>query len=334
MCASSEITRLYISNLNFSTTEQELADYFKDYGVVSVLIPSQTIRGFRSNQVRPLGIGYAEFESSEKVRQAIEDLNSKTFKGRELRLKPYVPYSPEHVTKKMSKARTLSKLRRCKKLPTATNEEICVTVEPQALESAEIDANDGADNDMSTNPVQESQPATQDNGDNVAESQNLDANTTQEVEFSEDTVYCGYLPKAVTDLELREYFKEYNPQEIWIFRTKPSKSKHLQFHRHFTAALISLETAENIDKIVVMTQKKKLLGKKIIVKPAYLAKIEELKKMSAEKKLLEQVNDPSIAEETIGSHEQQEEPLRVQTTENHPPEIQISQQEITVGGTE
>lgn len=334
MCASSEITRLYISNLNFSTTEQELTDYFKDYGVVSVLIPSQTIRGFRSNQVRPLGIGYAEFESSEKVRQAIEDLNSKPFKGRELRLKPYVPYSPEHVTKKMSKARTLSKLRRCKKLPRATNEEICVTVEPQALEGAEIDANDSADNDTSTNPVQESKPATQNNGQNVAESQNLDANTTQEIEFSEDTVYCGYLPKAVTDLELREYFKEYNPQEIWIFRTKPSKSKHLQFHRHFTAALISLETAESIDKIVVMTQNKKLLGKKIIVKPAYLAKIEELKKMSAEKKLLEQINDPSIAEETIGSHEQQEEPLRVQTTENHPPEIQISQQEVTVGGTE
>lgn len=341
MCASSEITRLYISNLNFSTTEQELADYFKDYSVVSVLIPSQTIRGFRSNQVRPLGIGYAEFESSEKVKQAIEDLNSKVFKGRELRLKPYVPYSPEHVTRKMSKARTLSKLRRCKKLPRASNEDSYVTVGQQAQEGAEIDtdagAADGADNDTSVNPIQESEPTTQDcsqkNG-NVAEApQNLNADTSQEIEFSEDTVYCGYLPKAVTDLELREYFKEYNPQEIWIFRTKPSKGKHLQFHRHFTAALISLETAENIDKIVEMTQKKKLLGKKIVVKPAYLAKIEELKKMSAEKKLLEQVNDPYVAEETTGSHEQ-DEPLRAQATENHPPEIQISQQEITVGGTE
>lgn len=297
---SGEITRLNISNLNFSTTEAELSDYFKNYGLISVLIPSQTIRGFRSNHVRPLGIGYAEFESSEKVREAIEDLNGKDFKGRELRLKPYVPYSPELAARKMSRSKTLSKLRYMKKSH-GTAENVSTTVE-------HVDSNDEVDNlEVTTLENGESDELEAENGTTVEQVSSTTADQEaegKEPEFSDDTVYVGYLPKGCTDVELREYFKVFKPQEIWIFRTRPTKSRHLQFRRHFVAALVRLKTPENMTSIIESTHKKKLLGKKIIVKPAIMRKLQDMKKMADDKKRLEESRYVVIEEEHLAEEEQ------------------------------
>lgn len=256
--SSTECTRLYISNLNFSSDENELFDYFKDYGVVSVLIPSQTVRGFRNHHIRPLGIAYAEFESSEKLKEAVDALNGKPFKGRELRLKPYVPYSPTSVNKRLKRRNHLLRFRfheREKELASPTDPVSAVSA------SNEHELLSGEGKAM--------------------------ADVIQESEFSEDTVYCGYLPKGVTDTDLREYFKEFNPQEIWIFRTKLTRSKHFQIHRHLTAALVSFETDADSRQISESLQKKKLLGKRIVIKPAYQAKIEELKQLSKDKVVAE-----------------------------------------------
>lgn len=262
--SSSDSSRLYISNLNFSSDEGELFDYFKDYGVVSVLIPSQTVRGFRNNQVRPLGIAYAEFDSVENLKRVIDDLNGKPFKGRELRLKPYVPYSPTNVNKKLKKEKHLSRFRRSKQtqendLPPATDLISLVSISHQREDIQIVQQNDYEDV----------------------------ANIIEESEFSKDTVYCGYLPKSVTDSDLREFFHDFNPQEIWIFRTKLTRSRHFQIHRHLTAALISFETDVDSNKIAEALQTKRLLGKRIVIKPAYQAKIDELKQLSKEKAVTE-----------------------------------------------
>ncbi|QLL32268.1 hypothetical protein HG536_0C04370 [Torulaspora globosa] len=267
--SSTECTRLYISNLNFSSDETELFDYFKDYGVVSVLIPSQTVRGFRNNHIRPLGIAYAEFESSEKLKEAVDNLNGKAFKGRELRLKPYVPYSPTNVNKRLKRRNHLLRFRL--NIP-AKEKELAPSTDPVSIVSVSH---------------QQNEPEL------LSDEEKAMADVIQESEFSEDTVYCGYLPKGVTDTDLREYFKDFNPQEIWIFRTKLTRSKHFQIHRHLTAALVSFETDADSRQISESLQKKKLLGKRIVIKPAYQAKIEELKQLSkdkviAEKEIVEQ----------------------------------------------
>lgn len=265
--SSNESTRLYISNLNFSSTEPELYDYFKDYDVKSVLIPSQTVRGFRSNQVRPLGIAYAEFESFEMVKDVIDNLNGKEFKGRELRLKTYVPYSPTVATKKLNKTNYLSRLRRRKNQEHSEESELISNVEVVQREQEE------------------------------------EEKIVEEPELSEDTVYCGYLPKGVTDVDIRHYFQEYNPQEIWIFRTKLTKSRHFQLHRHFTAALVSFEKGTSSQEISEAVSDKKLLNKKIVVKPAYLAKIEELKQISKEKISIEQGNTEQQSQQSQPTNE-------------------------------
>lgn len=281
--SSIEITRLYISNLNFSTTEAELSDYLRQYSVVSVLIPSQTIRGFRSNQVRPLGIAYAEFESSELLKRAIDQLNGKEFKGRDLKLKPYVPYSPEHVTRKMNKSKTLCKLRHLKKhykIEPAVEPAAEITTEPSCEEPDPL---------VQEEVVQELNAEVHESAAEI-EGQNNEPAEEPEAELSEDTVYLGYLPKGCTDVELREHFKEFKPQEIWIFRTRSTKSRHLRFRRHFIAALVRLKTPEKMNTVIERTDRKKLMGKKQIVKPAITKKIHEMKRMAAEKKNMEESN--------------------------------------------
>lgn len=278
--SATDCTRLYISNLNFSSDETELFDHFKDYGIISVLIPSQTVRGFRNNHVRPLGIAYAEFESVDHLQRAVEDLNGKPFKGRDLRLKPYVPYSPTNVTKKLKKSNHLSRFRRAKPATQESEDELPPTTDVVSILSV------SHQQDEPQVPLEENDKATE--------------GVVQESEFSEDTVYCGYLPKGVTDTDLRDYFHQYNPQEIWIFRTKLTKSKRFQIHRHLTAALVSFETEVDSHKIAEALQKKKLLGKKIVVKPAYQAKIDELKQLSREKIVTETeiVEKPLLQPET------------------------------------
>lgn len=262
--SSTESTRLYISNLNFSSTETELYEYLKDYGALSVLIPSQTVRGFRSNEVRPLGIAYAEFESLEKVKEAIDELNGKEFKGRELRLKPYVPYSPTNVSKKLHKGNRLARLRRHKK--------------------------DEGEQEPASDLVSIVEVAQQ--SDEPKEAEKI----VEEPELSEDTVYCGYLPRGVTDVDIRQYFNDFNPQEIWIFRSKIVKNRHFQLHRHFTAALVSFKGDVSSQEISEASRDKKLLNKKIVVKPAYLAKIEELKQISREKIGVDEEKEEQLAQ--------------------------------------
>lgn len=257
---SNESGRLYISNLNFTSTEPELYDFFKEYGVLSVLIPSQTVRGFRSNQVRPLGIAYAEFESPEVVQDVIERLNGKEFKGRELRLKAYVPYSPVEVSRKLKKNRHFTRLRRPAK-------DLDQQEQPPAPEIVSL--------------VEVAQKL---------EEQETVSKIPEEPETSEDTVYCGYLPKGVTDVDIRDYFQDFNPQEIWIFRTRLNKNRHFHLHRHFTAALVSFESGTSSWEVAEASKDKKLLNKKVLVKPAYLSKIEELKQISQEKLQIEQQN--------------------------------------------
>ncbi|CAR28179.1 ZYRO0D15686p [Zygosaccharomyces rouxii] len=290
--------RVYVSNLNFNTTEDELLEHFKEFQVISVLIPSQTVRFFRNNQVRPLGIGYAEFPNPEKAQEAIESLNGQLFKDRELRLKPYVPYSPERVSRKVGKSRTFSKLRRSRKesgdvLISASgpfNEDLAAqgdSTSPEAVPEAsnESSPHEHREGDQERN----SEAAGGNDGTNVTNPGNAAASTTaanassslspQEMAYSNDTLYLGYLPKDVDDIEIRDHLDSYYPNEIWIFRTRP-KGKHLQLHRHFMAALVTVKTRENLDDVVAALSKKKFNGKKITIRKARLSKLKEVQSMA------------------------------------------------------
>jgi cold-inducible RNA-binding protein len=69
--------KLYVGNLAYDVTEDELAAEFGAYGKVeSVVVPSDRLSG------RPRGFGFVEMASKSEAEAAITGLNGKTLKDR------------------------------------------------------------------------------------------------------------------------------------------------------------------------------------------------------------------------------------------------------------
>jgi len=71
--------KLYVGNLAFNTTEQDLEEQFSQYGQVS----SASIITDRDSG-RSRGFAFVEFDSKESAQAAIQALNGKELDGREL----------------------------------------------------------------------------------------------------------------------------------------------------------------------------------------------------------------------------------------------------------
>jgi RNA recognition motif-containing protein len=72
-------TKLYVGNLSFQTTSDELRDHFAQAGnVESASVVEDRMTG------RSRGFGFVEMASAEEAAAAIEQLNGKEFGGRNL----------------------------------------------------------------------------------------------------------------------------------------------------------------------------------------------------------------------------------------------------------
>jgi RNA recognition motif-containing protein len=72
-------SNLYVGNLSFDVGEKELEELFASYGeVVSANVISDRQTG------RSRGFGFVEMGQSDAAQKAIEDLDGKEFKGRNL----------------------------------------------------------------------------------------------------------------------------------------------------------------------------------------------------------------------------------------------------------
>ncbi len=77
---------LYVSNLPYSITEEELEAVFSELGVVT----STKIITDRETR-RSRGFGFVEMESDEDGEAAIEELNGAEIKDREIQVKKAMP---------------------------------------------------------------------------------------------------------------------------------------------------------------------------------------------------------------------------------------------------
>lgn len=72
-------TKLYVGNIPFDTTEQDLADLFAQYGeVAEIAIPMDRDSG------RPRGFAFVTMADPQSMGQAIEELSGQDFNGRSL----------------------------------------------------------------------------------------------------------------------------------------------------------------------------------------------------------------------------------------------------------
>ena len=79
---------IYVGNLSYDVTENELRQAFEAFGeVVSVKIISNTYNG------RSKGFVFVEMPNNKDARSAINDMNNKDFKGRQIKVKTARPRS-------------------------------------------------------------------------------------------------------------------------------------------------------------------------------------------------------------------------------------------------
>lgn len=70
---------IYVGNLDFNASEDELQSIFEEFGTVnSARIITDKYTG------RSKGFGFIEMENDSEARKAIDKLNSSTFKSREI----------------------------------------------------------------------------------------------------------------------------------------------------------------------------------------------------------------------------------------------------------
>jgi len=74
-------TKLYVGNLSYETTEEELQELFAQAGgVASVALPTDRDTG------RPRGFGFVEMSSEDEARKAITMFNGQTLRDRQLKV--------------------------------------------------------------------------------------------------------------------------------------------------------------------------------------------------------------------------------------------------------
>ncbi|KAF2456438.1 hypothetical protein BDY21DRAFT_372537 [Lineolata rhizophorae] len=78
IASAAEGRRLYIGNLAYATTEGELKDFFKDYLVESVSIPTNP------RTTRPVGYAFVDLSTPSEAERAITELNGKAILDRKV----------------------------------------------------------------------------------------------------------------------------------------------------------------------------------------------------------------------------------------------------------
>ena len=77
-------SKLYVGNLNYSVTDEQLTELFSQFGEVK---ETRVIEG--------KGFGFVEMSSPEEAEKAKEALNEQEFKGRKLRVDEARPPKPK-----------------------------------------------------------------------------------------------------------------------------------------------------------------------------------------------------------------------------------------------
>lgn len=82
-------TKLYVGNLSFKATQDEVREIFSQFGnVVDVALPMDRESG------RPRGFAFVTMETGDEAQKAVDGLNGQNFQGRDLQVNEARPPEP------------------------------------------------------------------------------------------------------------------------------------------------------------------------------------------------------------------------------------------------
>lgn len=88
--------RIYIGNVDYKASEQDIADLVADYAVTEVVLPAKAKRANDDRPARHLGFAFVQFQTEADADSAVEKLHHTDFRGRQIFIKKAVAEaSPE-----------------------------------------------------------------------------------------------------------------------------------------------------------------------------------------------------------------------------------------------
>ncbi|KAJ3442119.1 nucleic acid binding protein [Anaeramoeba flamelloides] len=224
-----ENKKLYVGNISYSTTNEDLQELFETYG--TVVEANVVVRGTRS-----LGFGFVEFETVEECEKAIEGLHDTEQEGRQI----VVEISQQNKTRKKPQYRRNNNYNYNNRYYNDYNDYNSYGYGYQ-----------GYDNDYYGGGYNNSYRS------NYRRRRNFNQ---EERKLSETTVYVTNIPFETTDEELTEAFSEYNPKSSRVVMTKFGRSRGFGF--------VEFENQEDRDKALDMNEQE-MGERTIYVKVAY-----------------------------------------------------------------
>ncbi|CAL1214531.1 unnamed protein product [Candida parapsilosis] len=67
--------QVYIKNLHYLTTEDDLRTLFEKYNPVSIIVPSYTVKLGKNGKRKPYGFAYVELSTSQHVEEAVKEFD-------------------------------------------------------------------------------------------------------------------------------------------------------------------------------------------------------------------------------------------------------------------
>jgi len=201
----------------------------------------------------------------EQASKVVKELNGTFFKDRQILVKLHVPFSP--TGKPIFGRRKISSS--AFKLSETSNKINSghTTDKPFSSDTKEFD-------DIASSAAKsiklEDIPFT----DEPKKVQDEDSQT----KLSTDTIFIGNAVDKTVDKEVREFFKDYSPTQVFIFRGANQKrmQRAISLRQKTVSVLVTLKMEEDLARAIAELDGKKLNGRPVYLKAAHLSKIEEV----------------------------------------------------------
>ncbi|ODV98303.1 hypothetical protein PACTADRAFT_78689 [Pachysolen tannophilus NRRL Y-2460] len=204
--------KVYIGNVDYGTTEEELRELLTGYDIEQVELPKRTIRKRGKPSQVSLGYAFVTFKTKEEAAKVIKEFDNKVFKDREIYTRQALPPTEKKPKAKKPKSKTKKAPKKDDTADNATTTSSAATTDNSASEeNGEIKPKSIKGSAKKSKPKKDKKPKQE-------------KVPLEEGVPSKTTVFITNLDVEVTPKELREEFQELNPQ--WVSIPK----KTIPFH--------------------------------------------------------------------------------------------------------